>query len=256
MTDLALHQESDDEERRRLGDRLREARKYLGLKQEEVATYLKIPRTALTDIENGQRRVEAIELTRLAKLYRQPVAYFTGEDEARQLANDVAHLARQAADLSQQDRDELGRFAEYLRARVARRQGEPMAADYTSAVRAGTMAAARLHQRLGLRKADRRRRAATSTCSVRSRRSTCPFCCVPFRGLLGAYLSDPAPGVLVTTQRPMSIQRFTAAHEFGHFSLRHQPSLDDESILRRMPMTARRPEISRRWRRTRLRSCS
>ena len=64
MTDLALHQESDEEERRRLGDRLREARKYLGLKQEEVATYLKIPRTALTDIENGQRRVEAIELTR------------------------------------------------------------------------------------------------------------------------------------------------------------------------------------------------
>ena len=41
MTELAVHQESDDEERRRLGDRLREARKYLGLKQEEVATYLK-----------------------------------------------------------------------------------------------------------------------------------------------------------------------------------------------------------------------
>ena len=35
----------------------------------------------------------------------------------------------------------------------------------------------------------------------------------------------------------MSIQRFTAAHEFGHFLLRHQPSLDDESILRRMPIT-------------------
>ena len=82
MTDVAPQQESDDEERRRLGDRLREARKYLGLKQEEVATYLKIPRTALTDIENGQRRVEAIELSRLAKLYRQPIAYFTGEDEA------------------------------------------------------------------------------------------------------------------------------------------------------------------------------
>jgi hypothetical protein len=34
----------------------------------------------------------------------------------------------------------------------------------------------------------------------------------------------------------MNIQRFTAAHELGHFSLRHQPSLDDESILRRIPM--------------------
>lgn len=117
MTDQAA--DSDDEnERQKLGDRLKEARKYLGLKQEEVATYLKIPRTALTDIENGQRRVEAIELTRLAKLYRQPVGFFTGEDEASAgLPIDVAHLARRAADLSKTDRDELGRFAEYLRAR-------------------------------------------------------------------------------------------------------------------------------------------
>lgn len=124
MTDAGLDQQSDEEQRRRLGDRLREARKYLGLKQEEVANYLKIPRTALPDIESGQRRVEAIELTRLAKLYRQPVAYFTGEDEASaSLPVDVAHLARQAADLSQQDRDELARFAEYLRARARGAQG-------------------------------------------------------------------------------------------------------------------------------------
>lgn len=124
MTDVALHQENDDEARRSLGDRLREARKYLGLKQEEVATYLKIPRTALTDIENGQRRVEAIELTRLAKLYRQPVGYFTGEDAAAaSLPIDVAHLARKAADLSEQDRTELSRFAEYLRARSRAAQG-------------------------------------------------------------------------------------------------------------------------------------
>ena len=118
MTNLALRQEGDEQERRRLGDRLREARKYLGLKQEEVAAYHKIPRTALTDIENGQRRVEAIELTRLARLYRQSVAYFTGEDEASaSLPADVAHLARRVAALSTEDRAELSRFAEYLRSR-------------------------------------------------------------------------------------------------------------------------------------------
>ena len=118
MTNLALRQEGDEQERRRLGDRLREARKYLGLKQEEVAAYLKIPRTALTDIENGQRRVEAIELTRLARLYRQSVAYFTGEDEASaSLPADVAHLALRVAALSTEDRAELSRFAEYLRSR-------------------------------------------------------------------------------------------------------------------------------------------
>ena len=73
--------DEDDVARKRLGERLREARKYLGLKQEEVANYLKLPRTALTDIENGQRRVEAIELTRLARLYRQSVACYDCDDD-------------------------------------------------------------------------------------------------------------------------------------------------------------------------------
>ena len=118
MTDQSASTFNDEGERQQLGERLREARKYLGLKQEDVAVYLKIPRTALVDIESGQRRVEAIELTRLAKLYKQPVSYFTGEDAAAAaLPPSVAHLARQAAKLSDQDQEELGRFVEYLRAR-------------------------------------------------------------------------------------------------------------------------------------------
>lgn len=112
-----LQTPDSDEERRQLGERLRQAREYLGLSQEDVATYLKVPRTALTGVESGQRRVEAIELKRLAELYRQPVSYFTGEDAAAALPADVAHLARAAAKLSVKDREELGRFAEYLRAR-------------------------------------------------------------------------------------------------------------------------------------------
>jgi len=108
---------NDEQERERLGARLRDARKYLGLKQEEVAEYLGIQRTALGDIESGQRRVEAIELTRLAKLYKQSVSYFIGEDVAADFPAGIAHLARQAAKLSDQDQAELSRFVEYLRAR-------------------------------------------------------------------------------------------------------------------------------------------
>ena len=118
MNDAVGKEDHEDAERRRLGGRLREARKYLGLKQEDVAAHLKIPRTALSGIENGQRRVEALELTQLAKLYGQQVSYFTGEDaSAAALPADVAHIARQAASLSTQDREELERFAEYLQAR-------------------------------------------------------------------------------------------------------------------------------------------
>jgi transcriptional regulator with XRE-family HTH domain len=109
---------SNMKERQRLGERLRDARKYLGLNQDEVAQYLKIPRTALVDIESGQRRVEAIELARLAKLYKQPVGYFTGEDAAAAaLPASVLFLAKQAAELSDQDKAEVSRFVEYLRAR-------------------------------------------------------------------------------------------------------------------------------------------
>lgn len=118
-TRMSSTDEQDEEARKKLGERLKESREYLGLKQEEVAGYLKLPRTALSGIESGQRRVEAIELSRLARLYRQPVGYLTGDEEGTaNLPPDVAHLARQAAGLSVSDREELARFAEYLRARA------------------------------------------------------------------------------------------------------------------------------------------
>lgn len=109
------------------------------------------------------------------------------------------------------------------------------AADYASAVRKGTMAAARLHERLGLRH-EMEARGGNVDVFGAIQKIDLPLLFRPLQGLLGAYLREPAPGVLVTTQRPMSIQRFTAAHELGHFSMRHRPSLDDESMLRRMPI--------------------
>ena len=106
-------------DRQTLGDRLRMAREYVGLKQEEVAQKLSIPRSALSNIEAGLRRVEAIELTRLAKLYQRPVSWFTGEQTPDEtLPNEIAHVARAAASLSSQDREELARFADFLKSRA------------------------------------------------------------------------------------------------------------------------------------------
>lgn len=119
MTDRARNLPSEDENGRlRLGDRLRQAREYVGLSQDDVAKHLGVPRTALSNMETGQRRVDALELKRLAELYRQPVSHFTGDAEDKDaLPADVAHLARTAASLSAKDREELERFAEYLRTR-------------------------------------------------------------------------------------------------------------------------------------------
>lgn len=109
------------------------------------------------------------------------------------------------------------------------------AADYAGAVRAGTQAAARLHRRLDLRPAIEARGGNVDVFAAIHALGL-PLLLRPLKGLLGAFLSQPAPGVLVTTQRPMAIQRFTAAHELGHATMQHGPSLDDDSILRRMPM--------------------
>jgi len=109
---------ADSADRRDLGARLREAREYLGLSQDEVAKYLGIPRTALSHIESGQRRIDALEHKQVALLYKRPVSYFTGEEQsAEALPEDVAHLARAASGLSERDRQELTRFADYLRSR-------------------------------------------------------------------------------------------------------------------------------------------
>lgn len=108
-------------DRQLLGARLREAREYLELSQDEVAKALDVPRSAVSLMETGQRKVEAIELQRLAKLFQRPVAFFTGEDGSTAVVpENVRHLARTAAKLSERDREELLRFAEFLQSRGRR----------------------------------------------------------------------------------------------------------------------------------------
>ena len=93
--------------------RLKEAREYLGLSQQEVADSTKLSRSAISMIETGQRRVDAVELSGLARLYQQSVSYFMGEEE-KTPNDDVSMLARKAAQLSEKDRSELLRFSEFL----------------------------------------------------------------------------------------------------------------------------------------------
>ncbi len=113
-----------DDDRKTLGERLREAREYLGFSQEEVATFLGVSRSALSNMETGQRKVDALELKKLAGLYKRRTAYFTGEEaEDVSFGADVSHLARKVADLSADDREELGRFADFLRARKHKKEG-------------------------------------------------------------------------------------------------------------------------------------
>jgi Zn-dependent peptidase ImmA (M78 family) len=66
----------------------------------------------------------------------------------------------------------------------------------------------------------------------------------PLFGLLGAYMRGDEPGVLISTRRQLSVQRFTAAHELGHAILRHEPSLDSADVLRRAANDQSGPKIA------------
>lgn len=111
-----------------------------------------------------------------------------------------------------------------------------MARTREEATRNGAQAAGQLQRRLDLRT---RQDGVPSAIDIFGVIATLdlPLMIRPLKGLLGAFLTDPAPGILVTTERPLNIQRFTAAHELGHYVLKHLPSLDDEDqILRRGPL--------------------
>jgi len=95
-----------------LAKRIRETREYIGLTQQQVAQSLAIPRSAISDIETGKRKVTAEELKSLADLFKHPVSHFLGEEP--NVADDVAVLARAAENLSENDRKELLRFAKFL----------------------------------------------------------------------------------------------------------------------------------------------
>jgi transcriptional regulator with XRE-family HTH domain len=107
-----------DHDRDTLAARLREAREYIGFSQDQVASFLGVSRSALSNMETGQRKVEALELKKLAGLYKRTISHFTGE-EGKELTfdADVAHLARKVSELSADDRAELARFADFLQAK-------------------------------------------------------------------------------------------------------------------------------------------
>jgi transcriptional regulator with XRE-family HTH domain len=104
-----------------LPQRLREAREFLNLSQQFVARQTGIPRSAVSDIERGARRVESTELKNLAELYRMPVDYLLGiQADDSDLAGTPADptalaLARATEKMSAADREQVLRFALFLK---------------------------------------------------------------------------------------------------------------------------------------------
>lgn len=116
------------EDSQALARRLREAREFANLSQQFVADQTAIPRSAISDIERGTRRVESLELKRLAELYRMPVGFLLGANPEEEMAGrsgdlTVQALARAASQMTEPEKAEVLRFALFLQ-NFERRQSD------------------------------------------------------------------------------------------------------------------------------------
>lgn len=88
-----------------LGTRLRKAREYIGLTQEDVARLMDVSRVIITNIEAGTRKVSAEELSKFAKIYGWTMEdLLEGEKEEQE---NVQMFARSFSELSDVDQEEI-----------------------------------------------------------------------------------------------------------------------------------------------------
>lgn len=105
---------SQPNEHRVVGARLRDARQATGLTQAEVAEALGMSRPTLAAVEKGTRKITGLELRRLARLYQRDIAWLLGEEDHDVTAGSALHRA--TANLSDGDKEQVLRFAEFLAA--------------------------------------------------------------------------------------------------------------------------------------------
>lgn len=108
-----MSEPTEKEEWKALGAKLKSVREYLDLAQNVVASQTGIARSAISDIERGERKVDSLELRKLARLYGYPMSYFLGDEAPT--SDTIGALARAVDDLTPADQEEVIRFAQYLR---------------------------------------------------------------------------------------------------------------------------------------------
>lgn len=105
-----------------LGRRIRLAREEAALSQDAVAQHLELPRSAVSLIESGKRKVDSLELERFSRLVGKSILFFFDEEsrvvEASNLEEDdptqILFSANQVVDISP-DKEQIERFRQFHR---------------------------------------------------------------------------------------------------------------------------------------------
>lgn len=107
--------DSSESQKQALAGRLKEARKLAGLSQGKVAEMMDLHRPTVTEIEGGNRRVTAQELSKFAEIYDVSVSWLVGDSpEALESSDPKVQLA--ARELSKLKPPELENLMRLLAA--------------------------------------------------------------------------------------------------------------------------------------------
>lgn len=226
-----------------LGTRLKSARSSSGLTQDDVAQELEIPRTAVANIEAGERSLSTLELSKLARLYRRSVPELMAESESEEDIFVVLHrLDDELADDAAVNREvsqhvEICRQGHDLRQLldIPQEDGPP---DYhlpephstIEAVEHGNLVAKQERSRLALGSnplPDLAKLIASQ--GVWAAKVELPD------EMSGMFLHHATFGlaILINQKHPLSRRRFSFAHEYAHALLDRRASASISSSKNR-----------------------
>ena len=220
-----------------LGRRLRAAREARGHSQQAIAGALGLPRTAITQMEAGNRSVMTLELTKLAELYLYPVSHFLQETAQEENDDVLLALLRVAPGLETDPaiHDEVARCVRLCREGVSlervlgksSRSGPPkyevrVPRSSWEAVAQGEQTAAQERQRLGIGYAP----IADVSELIASQGIWASGVGLP-AAMSGVFLCHPSIGfsILVNSSHPRGRKRFSYAHEYAHALLDRERSV-------------------------------
>jgi len=229
-----------------LGRRLAQARTARGATQEEAAAYLGCSRPTLIAIEKGTRPAKPEEIVKLAAFYGRSVheivrpgapevqlaphlraAVDRSRGGGEELNAAIIELQELADDYRQLERLVGARPFENYPPQVELPQGAKIAEHAEVAANRE-----RLRLCLGDQPIPNLRQVLQNDVGLRV------FCTGMPSGVAGmyAYVADLGYCILINSKHPSERQRFTLAHEYGHFLRnRHRPGIDYLSWPRRKP---------------------
>ena len=206
--------------------KLLEARNYIGMQVEEAAELTKLKVEEINDIEDSNKKLKKTELDKLAKCYQRPLNYFnsTYEFSKDQFEKQTPDINK----LSGKDKDEIFKFVEFISNINITCKFDIKFSKKSSAEKC----AKDIAEILDINKK-----------TLLGHRVDI-FDCIskvglvllfrPLHKLLGAFVCvGNNKGIILNSKRPLGLQRFTAAHEFGHYILGHRKKQNFLVILPR-----------------------